>query len=55
MSTVTQAEMLKAIDRLVREGRAEHTIIDGKPAIRLIKENVSPKSDVAKDGGAGRL
>ncbi len=28
--------ILKGIDRLVRDGRAEHTMIDGKPGIRLI-------------------
>lgn len=37
MTEPTQGQILKAIDRLVREGRAEHTLIDGKPGIRLIK------------------
>lgn len=37
VSKPTQAEMLKAIDKLVRDGKAEHVMIDGKPGIRLIK------------------
>lgn len=44
MTTITQADMLKAVDRLVREGRAEHTMINGKPAIRLVKRK-EPDSD----------
>jgi hypothetical protein len=32
---------LKAIDRLVREGRAVHVMIDGKPGIRLIKKEAA--------------
>ncbi len=32
---ITQAQMLKGMDRLVREGRAEHTTINGMPALKL--------------------
>ena len=35
--TINNAQVLKAIDKLVREGRAEHTMNDGKPGIRLTK------------------
>lgn len=34
----TQAEILKAIDKLVREGRAVHTMIDGKPGLKLVEK-----------------
>ncbi len=42
MEKITQAEMLKAIALLVREGRAEHTMIDGKPGIRLVPNSAAP-------------
>lgn len=46
MTQPTQAQMLKAIDLLVQQGRAVHTIIDGKPAIKLIDKS-EPKSKEA--------
>lgn len=50
MTQLSQAQMLKAIDLLVQQGRAEHTTIDGKPAIRLIKPSSAKSSDVGEQG-----
>lgn len=42
---VTRGEVLKAIDRLVREGRAELTMVDGVPGIRLVKKQTPLPDD----------
>lgn len=40
---ISTGEILKAIDRLVREGRVVLTTINGKPAVKLVPKD-KPKN-----------
>src|SRR4051812_42464242 len=45
MTDPTLSQMLKGIDLLVQQGRAEHCMVDGKPGIRLLKEMAAAPCD----------
>ena len=42
---ISTTEILKAIDRLVREGRIEHAIVNGKPGVRLTAKGLKEVSN----------
>lgn len=52
MTEISKAQIIRAIDKMVREGRAVHTLIDGQPGIRLIKNaGVGDVGRPSEDGG----
>lgn len=54
MAQVSQAQMLKTIDLLVQQGRAEHVIINGTPGIRMIEKPVPRAVDGEEAAGKER-
>ncbi|RKE65636.1 hypothetical protein DFP91_5895 [Pseudorhodoplanes sinuspersici] len=49
MTKPSQSEILKVIDRLVCEGHLEHTMIDGKPGVRVARPTADSRNITSGD------